>query len=238
MSKPDLDRMSLDEIGLLHECNKVSSKHGYLPVYEEAIARFRHEPITLLEIGIFRGASLRTWRDYFTKARIIGADIDTRAVKYVPPGVECRFVDQSDPAALTQLAEECGPFDVVVDDGSHIWSHQITTLRTLLPYVKPNGVYILEDLYTSYGKHAAKHGIGGGPTGSSFALEVTNRIIGHGLTVEDPSVDPFLAMVGFLTDRVTFAKSTAVFHRTSVTLDQARRRLPALARAAATATAE
>ena len=36
-------------------------------------------------------------------------------------------------------------FDYIIDDGSHIREHQILTASVLLPFVKPNGLYFIED---------------------------------------------------------------------------------------------
>jgi hypothetical protein len=66
---------SLDEIGLLEGTDKGSTTHGYPRHYDRILGHLRHEPITLLEIGIFPGASLRMWSRYFDVATIVGADI-------------------------------------------------------------------------------------------------------------------------------------------------------------------
>jgi hypothetical protein len=66
---------SLDETGLLEGTDKGSTTHGYLWHYDRILGHLRHEPISLLEIGIFRGASLRMWSRHFDVATIVGADI-------------------------------------------------------------------------------------------------------------------------------------------------------------------
>ena len=46
-------------------------------------------------------------------------------------------------------------FDVILDDGSHVPEHQILTINKLWKLVKPfPGIYIIEDLQTSYWKKA------------------------------------------------------------------------------------
>ena len=42
-----------------------------------------------------------------------------------------------------------GPFDIVIDDGSHVTSHQIGTFATVYPTIAVNGVYIVEDLHSN-----------------------------------------------------------------------------------------
>lgn len=50
------------------------SLHGYTKVYHELMRDKRYSPIQLLEIGIFKGNSLRMWQDYFTEGNICGID--------------------------------------------------------------------------------------------------------------------------------------------------------------------
>ena len=66
----------LDELGILHGTDKGSLGHGYLGHYERILGPLRDEPITILEIGVSDGASLRMWADYFTRATIVGVDIN------------------------------------------------------------------------------------------------------------------------------------------------------------------
>lgn len=53
---------------------------------------------------------------------------------------------------MTTIGERYGPFDVIVDDGSHQASHIITTFETMFPYVTAGGMYVMEDLHTQYTK--------------------------------------------------------------------------------------
>lgn len=61
--------------------------------------------------------------------------------------VQC---DQSDHASLTEVARGIGELDVIIDDGSHVSEDTITSFRTLFPLLKPGGVYVVEDVQTSY----------------------------------------------------------------------------------------
>jgi hypothetical protein len=57
--------------------------------------------------------------------------------------------DASSPQDLAQVVEEAGPFDVIIDDGSHINWHQIQTLENLISSVNPGGFYVVEDIHSS-----------------------------------------------------------------------------------------
>lgn len=147
----------LDEIGLRHGTDKASSHHDYLSHYESFLAPLRDQPITFMEIGVFQGSSLRTWKDYFPNAAIVGVDIMPVCKRFENGRVRIELADQSNVEHLAQVALRRGPFDVIVEDGSHIWDHQITSLRTLFPFVKNGGFYIIEDLQTNYGAMLTKY---------------------------------------------------------------------------------
>jgi methyltransferase family protein len=142
---------SLNTIGLKYGTDKASSGHNYLNFYETFFEPLRHKQLTVLEIGVFEGASLKTWRDYFPNSKIIGADILPAARRFERDRVIIEVLDQSNIDELTRLSLKHGPFDLVIEDGSHMWEHQITSLRTIFPFLKNDGIYVVEDLQTNYG---------------------------------------------------------------------------------------
>jgi cephalosporin hydroxylase len=148
---------TLDEIGLRYGTDKSSSHHDYLSFYESFMAPLRNAPITLLEIGVYQGASLSTWREYFPNAKIIGVDINVNCKQFETGDIKIELADQSNVEHLARLAATHGPFDIVVEDGSHLWEHQVTSLRTLFPFVRNGGYYIAEDLQTNYGSLQANY---------------------------------------------------------------------------------
>jgi len=150
-------RQSLDSIGLTFGTDKASRYHDYLNFYESFFAPLRDTPLTILEIGVLDGASLKTWEAYFPEATIVGAEINAKAKVFERGRIKIELLDQSDVQELTNVGMKYGPFDIVVEDGSHMLEHQITSLRTLFPFVKPDGIYIVEDLQTNYGGLRAKY---------------------------------------------------------------------------------
>jgi cephalosporin hydroxylase len=58
--------------------------------------------------------------------------------------------DQNDPAFLQEVNRLEGPFDIIIDDGSHVQTHIITSFETLFPLLKTGGIYVIEDTQTSY----------------------------------------------------------------------------------------
>lgn len=121
-------------------------KKRYLEFYEQTFSPIRSDAIKLFEIGIFKGASMKMWVDYFPNAIIVGMDIEeTDIPRY--RRVTVLQGDQADKARLMEVGEAWGPFDIVIDDGGHTMHQQQTSLGVLFKFVKPGGIYIIEDLH-------------------------------------------------------------------------------------------
>ena len=148
---------SLDSIGLKYRTDKATGHHGYLSFYERFFQPRRQEALRILEVGVLSGASLSVWEEYFPRAQIVGADISPAARMFERARVAIEIIDQSSLEDLARLAARHGPFDIIVEDGSHMWEHQITTLRALFPFVRAGGLYIVEDLQTNYGALAEQY---------------------------------------------------------------------------------
>lgn len=125
------------------------SHHGYHRIYPWFLGHFRDQKVQLLEIGIHQTESIKLWRGYFNDVSIHGIDIDEK--QFDDPNVKLYKVDQSQETDLRKFAKTVNTsFDIIIDDGSHVPSHQILTLKHLWPLLAPGGVYIVEDVETSY----------------------------------------------------------------------------------------
>ena len=156
-----------------HRGRAIFKWNQYLPLYEQALARYVGQPLTLVEIGVAAGGSLQLWRSYFgERCRIVGVDIDPACQAYAEPGVEIMIGSQDDPEFLRRVADQAGGIDVIVDDGSHVSSHQIRTMEVLFPRLKTDGVYVCEDLHTSYWAN-----FGGGLDRSDSYIAYVKRLI-------------------------------------------------------------
>lgn len=147
--------------------------HHYFEIYDRHFSRFRNQEIVVLEIGIFQGGSLQMWRDYFgSKARIIGMDINPRVLQLKEENIDIIIGSQSDRNFLRKLHETLPPIDILIDDGGHKMKHQIFTFQELFGKIKPNGVYVCEDLATSY--HLT---YGGGYKRNGTFIEFSKKLI-------------------------------------------------------------
>ena len=123
----------------------------YFDIYDRHFAPFRGKPVTVVEFGVSEGGSLQMWKDYFgRKARIVGVDINPDCAAFTEPRVEVVIGDQKNRKFLRALREKVGPIDVVIEDGGHRMRQQINTFEVLWPAVRDGGVFLLEDLHTSY----------------------------------------------------------------------------------------
>jgi predicted O-methyltransferase YrrM len=123
----------------------------YFDIYDRHFAPYRGRPVTVLEFGVFHGGSLQMWKKYFgRKARIIGVDINPECAKLTERQIEVVIGNQEDRDFLRDLRERIGPIDVVIEDGGHKMTQQINTFEEIWPGVRDGGVFLIEDLHTSY----------------------------------------------------------------------------------------
>jgi predicted O-methyltransferase YrrM len=135
-------------------------------VYASYLKSRRMEPVRLLEVGVFFGASLKMWHAYFPNGTIYGIDtfkgdqgngshFDNAAsfLAEAPayPRMQVAICDQSSRADLERFAAAIRePFDFILDDGSHLMKDQQQTLGLLWPLLRPGGIYFMEDYASSY----------------------------------------------------------------------------------------
>ena len=131
-------------------------RHPYTMPYSLLFEPLRHKPIKFAEIGVFRGASLRAWRKYFTQARIFGYDNDRPNLEYILslalPTTFLALMDASNEESIAAgLAGYCQQdselFDVILDDASHSPSDQCAVIKTGLQFLKKGGLLIVEDIF-------------------------------------------------------------------------------------------
>ncbi|HCM84195.1 MAG TPA: hypothetical protein DIS76_06475 [Rhodospirillaceae bacterium] len=130
--------------------------HHYEDRYEQHLRPIRKDLRNILEIGVgggnapnSGGESLWMWQDYFPHARLYGLDIYDKH-HLDNNRIHTFIIDQSNTDSLSEFARKHGPFDLIIDDGSHRGVDITAALRVLYPYLKDDCYYVIEDIQTSY----------------------------------------------------------------------------------------
>jgi tetratricopeptide (TPR) repeat protein len=166
--------------------------HFYTPIYHALFAHLRDTPIRLLEIGVggygystVGGASLKMWAEYFSQARIFGLDISRKTLA-LDPRVTLLVGSQDDREFLKRLTDEHGPFDIIIDDGSHQPLHVSASFYALFPRLADGGLYVIEDVQTAFWPAFGGSIIDGGVT-MKLALSVLEYLNHAEISVERPA---------------------------------------------------
>lgn len=151
----DAKRPSLTELAVDFKTDKWG-RHRYTEHYERHFGHLRDEKFTLLEIGIGGyarsgqgGSSLRMWKAFFPRARIVGLDIQDKSF-VDEPRIRTYKGSQVDKGLLERIVRDAGPVRIVIDDGSHRPEHIRETFAYLFPLIEDDGIYAIEDTQTSY----------------------------------------------------------------------------------------
>jgi hypothetical protein len=130
--------------------------HFYTEHYRRYFERWRKKPLRILEIGVggysdlaHGAASVRMWKRYFPNSTIVGIDLYDKSAlsEHRMHILQC---DQTDSERLSEISMRYGPFDIVIDDGSHLNEHVLRTFQILFPMLNTPGIYAIEDLQTAY----------------------------------------------------------------------------------------
>jgi hypothetical protein len=148
-------RNDLNRLACLFGTDKWGS-HWYTQHYQRYFGPLKRKRLNLLEIGVGGyelsdngGASLRMWKAYLRKSRIVGIDLyDKRHLS--EHRIDIRQCGQTDSEAMLRLSDEYGGFDIIIDDGSHLNEYVIKTFHLLFPLLRQNGIYVVEDTQTAY----------------------------------------------------------------------------------------
>jgi len=143
--------LEMDKIALEAGTDKSSAIHNYTKVYSHYFNSIKDKNFKFLEVGIYKGNSVKFWEKYFTKADLNFIDITSENLEYTSERSKYFYLDQSNKLQLTDFIKESGSnFDIIIEDGGHTMEQQLVSFAMLFPTVKSGGLYIVEDLHTSY----------------------------------------------------------------------------------------
>ncbi|MES2351589.1 MAG: class I SAM-dependent methyltransferase [Pseudomonadota bacterium] len=172
-----------------HEHRMIHKWMHYFEIYERHFHQFRGKDMTMLEFGVLHGGSLQMWKHYFGEgAKITGVDINPRCAELAEERIDIIVGDQEDRNSLRGIVANRPQFDIIIDDGGHTMTQQITTFQELWFHLKDGGVYLCEDTHTSYWPGF----FGGGYRQPGTFIEYTKSLLDQ-LTAwhsHDPALQP------------------------------------------------
>ncbi|QQG47689.1 MAG: hypothetical protein HY044_01205 [Candidatus Woesebacteria bacterium] len=132
--------------------------HNYTPVYYQLLKDKKEKFKKILELGIGSkytmqyvpkhyqtGASLLMWRDFFPNAQIYGVDRHPSTI-FQTDRIKTILSSTSRIPNLQNLIKEIGSdIDLVIDDGPHNERFQLQAVCTLMPLLKKDVIYVIED---------------------------------------------------------------------------------------------
>jgi hypothetical protein len=149
--------MKIDKENKMHLAGKKYKtdkvfRHEYHKIYPQFIEKFYNISGGIIEIGLKAGASLKMWLEIFPKMHIYALDRDPKVFP-----LERHTTIKADQSSKSDLQHALSiiqhPIYFINDDGSHIPDHQVLTFNVMFPKLESGGVYIIEDIETSYWKN-------------------------------------------------------------------------------------
>ena len=201
---------ALEEYFLFQDHRIINKWWHYFEIYHEFFQKYVNKPVKVLEIGVYKGGSLQMWKNYFgEQAFIVGIDIDATCKDYEEENIKICIGSQDDKAFLEKVSSEYGPFDIIIDDGSHAVNHQIASFEALYGLLGNTGVYLCEDTHTSYWKS-----FGGEYLGQKTFVEYAKSLIDelHNQHISDKEI-PLKAQFRNQIKSIHFYDSVIVFEK-------------------------
>lgn len=139
-----------------HETDK-GSIHSYIDVYATELGKYRGTAKNVLEVGLFNGASMRMWEQYFTNAKIFGIDCDEQPHggladlrPMIAEGTHNIYIgDAESPVDIERFFKGI-KFDVIIEDAGHHIEQQLQIYKILKPYLNDGAIYLIEDIQDIY----------------------------------------------------------------------------------------
>lgn len=156
----------------------------YFDIYARHLSRYVDTPVRLLEIGVSGGGGLQMWRKFLgPQSKVVGLDIED--ARFEEEGVTVEIGDQANPHVLARIVRDHGPFDIVVDDGSHKPLDIYASFANLyFNGMNERGVYLVEDMHCGF-----RPAFGGGPDGGMWLRQV-QKWVGHMMAIYGDAPDP------------------------------------------------
>lgn len=131
-----------------------AEKHHYDVVYHSEFKSILEQPLNILEVGVLEGHSIQAWLEYFPNANLYGVDTFERVgideIEVADnPRVKLLKADSTNISINIKINKEWPDtkFDIIIDDGLHTPRANALTFKNLIPFLKEDGAYYVEDVW-------------------------------------------------------------------------------------------
>ena len=145
-------------------------RHPYTAVYTMLLSQYKNTPVRFVEIGIAGGASVVMWDHYFKNpgAELHFFDCGEEFLKHARGGIagpkaKFSFMDVSKDGDVLRALKESSkwgqPYDVILDDSSHNFEHQMRIVREGWSMLRQGGMFIIEDVFRAESEERYEKGL-------------------------------------------------------------------------------
>jgi SAM-dependent methyltransferase len=132
--------------------NLEGHRSGFSGLYSILFFQQKNKTIKLAEIGIEKNSSTQMWRKYFKNAEIHGFEFDQQKIKKAKKQkLKKTFyhrIDVTNPKIINESFKKTKiKYDIIIDDSTHIFEHQINVVNECFKYLRKDGILIIEDIY-------------------------------------------------------------------------------------------
>jgi len=127
-------------------------RHGYTAIYSLLFGTLREKNINIAEIGIEQNSSTNMWRNFFKKANIYLFEYEkSKILNAKKQNLKKTFyheIDSSNEKNISFSFKKIKKkFDIIIDDSTHQFEHQINIIKQTHSFLKTGGIMIVEDIY-------------------------------------------------------------------------------------------
>ncbi len=142
--------------------NIFGHRSGYTPYYDVLFRHLKNQNINFAEIGIENNASTKMWRKYFSKAKIYGFEYEEMKIKKAKKhGLKNTIYKKIDVTKQENIKKAFSKinkkFDIIIDDSTHFFEHQLNVIKNVYPFIKKNGILVIEDVFKNREKYSEKN---------------------------------------------------------------------------------
>ena len=136
-------------------------RHSYTGIYHFLFHKIKNYNLNIAEIGCYKNEGIKMFREYFKNSNLYGYDIGQKyidsAKKDDLKNTFYFLMDVNNDKSIQDGLSKCPEkFDIIIDDSSHIFDHQIKIIKNSLFFLKDGAYLIIEDIFNSRKEHSEK----------------------------------------------------------------------------------